>query len=269
MPELPEVELARRDLQKWWVGRRFKDVEDVDAEVFRQGSAEDLEGAQVSAVERRGKFLLVWLDGGQRAMVIHLRMTGKVVSLSGPRARLRAIFTMDNAARYAFVDTRRLGHLDVVEADKVASLGVLGHLGPEPWPVALTGAALRQRLGNTRRVIKTTLMDQKIIAGVGNIVAAESLWRARVDPRLASNQLQENALERLAKAICEVCQETIEAEEGKEIAYLGDPESKDPHNPFAVYRQQDCPRCQGPVGRLTQGGRTTYWCPDCQSASVN
>lgn len=267
MPELPEVEIQRRNLTRWWVGQTFRHVDVVDGRVFRHGEAQRLVEATVTAVERRGKFILTHLDADEQALclVIHLRMTGKVVPLDGTRRGTRAVFEMEDGRRHAFVDMRRLGHLDLVTPDKVASLGVLGALGPEPWPRALDAAQLRARLGTSRRTIKVALMDQTVIAGVGNIVAAEALWRARVDPRVGAHRLESAALERIGRAIRAVCEEVIELEDGDEVAYLNDPASPDAPNPFSVYQQSVCPRCEGDVSRFKQGGRTTWWCSFCQS----
>ena len=267
MPELPEVEIVRRNLARWWVGGRVREFIVEDADVLKRGEVERLVGCVVERVVRRGKFLMVHFgEAGALVAVIHLRMTGKVVALAPgqDRARVRWRVSLEDGSGYAFVDTRRLGHLDVVAADGLDALGVLGRLGPEPWPAPVSGAALAERLGATRRPIKVALMDQEVVAGVGNIVAAESLWRARLDPRRLPASLSEAELDRLGRVVCEVCEAVIVAEESDEVAYIGDPDTPRAHNPFNVYRRSVCPRCQGAVARLTQSGRNTYWCPSCQ-----
>lgn len=265
MPELPEVEIARRNLERWWLGRRIEAVEALDPEFTRHGEAAQMEGRLVQGVRRLGKFLLLDLEGPLVA-VLHLRMTGKVIPearTQGRTSRAR-IWWRVGGQRYAFWDARRLGHMDLVEPGQVASLGVLGRLGPEPWPEALSGEALRQRLGDTRRAIKVAIMDQEVVAGVGNIVAAESLWRARIHPLEPASALPLEALEALGRAICEVCAEVVELESGEEVQYINDAGSQAAQNPFMVYRASRCPRCQGEVARIKQAGRGSWLCPVCQ-----
>ncbi len=266
MPELPEVEIQRRNLERWWSGRRVLAIRVADAEAVRQGAVESLVGRVVAGVRRRGKHLIVDFEGEPGVCaLLHLRMTGKIVPIGvegRPGARLEV--EVEGAGRFAFLDTRRLGHLDVLSPEAMGEHGPLEAMGPEPWPRPLGGAEIQEALRGTGRAIKVALMDQAVIAGVGNIVAIEALWVAGIDPSAIARELEVEALGRIGRALREVCEAVIVAEEGDEIAYLNDPGQPRGENPFSIYQQEICPRCGGAVGRLTQSGRTTYWCPSCQ-----
>lgn len=269
MPELPEVELARRDLERWWSGQVIEAVEVLDDEVARQGDPRALAGRAVAAVRRRGKFLIIALEPAL-ACVLHLRMTGKVVPLERAQDRLgraRLVWRLQRGDAYALLDTRRLGHVDVVAPSQLDTLGVLGRMGPEPWPTPLSAPALRAIFSHTRRPIKAALLEQERIAGVGNIVAAEALWLAQIDPRAPACALSEPALAALGDALWRVCERTLALEADREIQYLHDPASRGAENPFFIYGQPRCPRCEQASTTLQQAGRATWLCAACQTRS--
>ena len=275
MPELPEVELARRDLAEWLLGQRVHlHLRDPD---LLQADLAALSGEQLAEVARRGKFLLLHFASGAR-LVLHFRMTGKL-QLTTPEddatieRRTRLLLEGERAA-VRFVDVRRLGQAWLLgpptEAGRggVAEAGVLARLGPEPWPEPLSGAALRQRLGTTRRAIKVALLDQEVVAGVGNIIAAESLWLAGVSPRRSSAALSEEALGRLGEAIVEVCSRVLAAEEAVDgpIDYISQSGMDGTTEYFMIYGREGepCRRCGAAIERFKQSGRSTWWCPPCQ-----
>ncbi len=262
MPELPEVEFARRQVAAWFGGHRVDEIVLHDERLLAHGATARLIGQRVNAVERRGKFLLVRLE--EHTLVLHFKMTGKVVPQDGRRARMTVSI---GGGLYDFVDTRRLGKAWVVEHDALDDatvVGVLARLGPEPWPVPLEAGVLHAQLGGTRRAIKVALLDQEVVAGVGNIIAAESLWRAGLNPASRAGDLTQAQLGTLCDAICAVCESVLAVEVGEEIAYLNDPGRGEAPNPFFVYQRDACTSCGAAIERLTQAGRTTYWCPTCQ-----
>ena len=262
MPELPEVEHMTRGLQRWLAGARVVEVSTGDPTLVALGDPADLVGHAVLRCTRRAKYSLVHTTGP--ALVLHYRMTGKALParLAGarePRLRLRVAGRDD----VVFVDPRRLGRAWVVPASGLdAFFDALG-LGPEVWPIARSAAWWADRLGSGRGAIKSALLDQGRVAGVGNIGACESLWRAGLDPRAVPRDLEPQAWAALATAVPAWIDSTLAAETEPEIHYVtqGGP------NPFAVYRRGGAPclRCGARLETFRQAGRGTTWCPACQT----
>ncbi|MEL6179564.1 MAG: DNA-formamidopyrimidine glycosylase family protein, partial [Myxococcota bacterium] len=235
MPELPEVEIARRDLESWLLNRSIR-LEVRDPELIQVGDQAIASGGTLVKAERRGKFILLHLVDPAALVVLHLRMTGQLLlateaDTDTDKARTRLLLVgaplpssqTGDEVRVRLVDTRRLGRAWLLPATTdLGEVGVLAKLGPEPWPIPLSAALLRQRLGSTRRAIKVALLDQAVIAGVGNIIASESLWSARIHPGRSSRELNDDELRRLGEAIAEVCGRVLEAEEAIDgpIAYV-------------------------------------------------
>jgi formamidopyrimidine-DNA glycosylase len=219
-----------------------------------------LRGATVSRVERRGKHQLVELDDG-RIVHAHFRLNGDWVigRITDPLPRFaRAVLVFRNGTRVVLEDSRALSTLDVHAANAPPTLA----LGPEPQDSALTAARLRAALASRRAPIKTVLLDQRVIAGLGNIYAAEALWRAKIDPRASAALLGSNDVRRLLAAIRFVIRRAIGSRYGADdVARLD------------VYDREGrpCRRCRTPIERAVQAGRSTYFCPRCQrwSAAVN
>jgi formamidopyrimidine-DNA glycosylase len=237
MPELPEVEVMARNLARWTRGRTL------------------------GAAHRRAKLCL--LPVGDDVLVLHFRMTGKVVPdrerPRPPRLRLR----LDPGPNVVFEDVRRLGDAWLVPAGDLSGFLEQHAPGPEPWPSPREGAWLARRLGRGRAAVKPALLDGRRLSGVGNIGAAEACWHAGVDPRTPLSALSPRQHDALMTGIRTWIEDTLAAEVGQEIVYVqhGGP------NPFRVYGRAGaaCPRCGHPVGRLEQSGRATFWCPGCQS----
>lgn len=268
MPELPEVETARRALTRWAVGRPVTEVIVRDGRSIRRArttrpSEGDPEGpARLAAVvhsgpagpvERRGKRLLWRFPGG--ALLLHLGMTGKWTRQDGPHVKV-GLGLPDGPV--FFSDPRLLG--GVVPTSLEAGPALLAEgLGPDAWldPLPrLTG----------RRAVKVALMDQAVVAGLGNLHAAEALWRAGIHPSLPCDALDDDAHARLADAVREQLRFALELQgDDDEIQYVEDAGAP---NPFPLYGQKDrpCPRCGASIARFVQGGRTTWWCPGCQPA---
>jgi len=268
MPELPEVEVIRRNVVRLVGGHTLTAVEVPDDEVVRAGRLESLVGLPLTAARRRGKFLL--LDfGASHTAIVHFRMTGKLVQvIEGEGRKRRATLTFQGDVALAFVDTRRLGHIDVVERDAVAGFGLLATMGPEPWPVPLGAAALAGRFEGCPNPVKVAMMDQTRVAGVGNILASEACYRAGIDPRLRPARLSLAEWAALAEALCETCEVVVTAEEGGEVQYVNDggPTEVDY---FQVYQRagRPCRGCGEPIAQLKQAGRATFWCPSCQGGA--
>ncbi|MBC7093569.1 bifunctional DNA-formamidopyrimidine glycosylase/DNA-(apurinic or apyrimidinic site) lyase [Candidatus Bipolaricaulota bacterium] len=256
MPELPEVETMVQGLRPLVEGETLLAVEAHDPKLVHVRPALDLP-VEVRALARRGKYAL--FDLGDRLLVIHLRMSGRLAwGASAPEGRVRLALRFPDGAVY-LVDPRRLGTAEVVREFK-------GELGPEPFgdlswlPTALKGS---------RMPIKLWLMDQRKIAGIGNIYAAEILFRAGIDPRRPARGLEPAEVRRLENAIPEVLQAAL-AEAGTTLpdgVYQG-PNGE--RGGFAVELSvygregEPCPTCGAPVQRMILGGRGTYFCPCCQ-----
>ena len=270
MPELPEVEIARRNLDKWLRRGRIVRVE-LSPRLFvaRRGAgnarafAAAMRGRTVRAVERRGKWLRLVLDG-DLALFSHLGMTGKWVlrAHDAPPERFERgrIDTQKRSVRY--VDPRLFGTLHGARGDAAPS--AWSTLGPDALVDGVDAERLGARLSRISRSIKEALLDQTIVAGVGNIQAAEALWRAKINQMRAASSLAPRELAALARAIEGSIRDTLARDDSDEITYV---EEAGADNPFDVYGKhgEPCPRCRMKLQRIIQGGRSTVFCPRCQS----
>lgn len=267
MPELPEVEFARRSLTKWVDGRSIVRTEaDPKVRTFRGSDVKDVEAlvGRLERVERRGKFLLLTFSDG-RGAIAHLGMTGKFLKRPpGADAKWsRARFVLDSGEVIHFQDPRLFGLIQPVPAAELSSNKAVAKLGIDPLVDGLTAAQLEAALSASKQELKVALMDQERVAGLGNIHAAEALFRAKLHPARAPGSLSSDEWARLAKAIHDGISFALEAEAGEEIEYVEEPGAK---NPFLVYGRdgEPCPVCQTPITSFDQGGRTTFFCPTCQ-----
>jgi len=281
MPELPEVEVAARNLTRWARGRRVRAVAASDARTLgggRPAALKALVGARLTEIERRGKnLLLTFTPGGKKQLGVwsHLGMTGKWVRRApadvAPRfARVRLDF--DGGVTLHFVDMRLFGFFRLVPGADFDALPVIAALGPDPLREGIDAAALAQRLARRPKLpIKVAIMDQALLPGVGNIQASEGLFRAALDPRRSAASLTAVEVRRLARAVLASFRYTLGtfatagADGGeKDVEYVEEPGTR---NPFKVYDQAGarCPRCKkGVITRIVQAGRSTYFCPHCQ-----
>lgn len=273
MPELPEVETVRRRLAPVVEGARLDEVEILDARLTRPVDphlvAAELGGERVVALERRGKYLLWRLESG-RALVVHLRMTGSfrhapcgaLPSDAHRRARLR----FDTGDEVAYRDVRRFGTWVLLEATEVDSY-LDARLGPEPLAAGFTAARLGARLASRRAPVKAVLLDQRRIAGVGNIYADEALWRALVHPRRPASSLDAVEVRRLHRALRFVLRRGIERQGSTLRDYAApDGSAGAMQDEFVVYGRGGLPclRCSATIERLVVVGRGTWICPRCQ-----
>ncbi len=277
MPELPEVETARRGLEPVLVDRRLDRVQ-VRQPMLRwpvpAGFAPALTGRRVTALGRRGKYLLIHLNDGQ-AVIGHLGMSGSLAVRPGcnrppPDRHDHVIFDTDAGVRVTFHDPRRFGALLLTTARDLAGHPLLAHLGPEPLDPGFDGPVLAARLAGTRRTLKAALLDQRVVAGLGNIYVSESLFRAGLSPRRLASDLGGTRAARLTEAIRAVLTEALESG-GSTLRDHRQPNGERGYfqHTFAVYDRagQPCPGCDcdvaitGGVQRLVQGGRSTFFCP--------
>jgi formamidopyrimidine-DNA glycosylase len=274
MPELPEVEIAARNLRRWTAGRRAVAVEAEPKAryVFRPSSpaafARAVEGAAFGGIRRIGKQLLVSLEkgGAPLGLLAHLGMTGKWLRRADgdpPTRFSRARFRLDDGHVLHFDDLRLFGRLRVVPGGRFEEVPELGELGPDPLERGIDLAALGEALGRSRLPVKVRIMDQAILPGVGNIQASEALFRARIDPRRKASTLARREVKALADGVLASVQDAISRQEGEEISYV----EEGAENPFAVYGREGerCPRCRkAALVRVVQAGRSTFFCPRCQ-----
>lgn len=270
MPELPEVETVARELRAHLVGRAI-----VGVDVFWPRSvhpslaafARRIKGRKIASVDRRGKWIIIQLveDG---ALLIHLRMTGRLILETEPGADIahrRVLFRLDNGQTLSFVDPRKFGRLLAVrEPDRI-----LRELGPEPLAEEFTAARLQEMLIRRRARIKPLLMNQRFLAGLGNIYADEALWRASIHPLRHANSLSPAEAQHLHKAI----QSTLQGGLEDGGTTLSDGTFQQPDGQIgkfgarlAVYGRNGlpCPRCGAAIERVKVDQRSTYFCPRCQ-----
>jgi formamidopyrimidine-DNA glycosylase len=268
VPELPEVETTVRGLDKVLLGRELRRVEPRRADLrraFPAGLGQRMTGARVTRLGRRGKYGLIDTDRGD-TMVFHLGMSGKWridPEELGPHDHL--LIETDEHLVVVLNDPRRFGSVDLVPTTELSDWGPLAELAPEPGEI--TAGELRERLRGRSASIKSLLLDQRIVAGLGNIYVCEALHRAHINPKRSAGRLSPASLAQLASAIREVIGEAIEAG-GSTLRDYARPDGELGYfsKRFAVYdrESQPCLSCEAPVRRIVQGGRSTFYCPKCQ-----
>jgi len=278
MPELPEVEVIRRDLEREVVGRKIKAV-DVDAmrsvrrHHNRKQFTQRLVDHKITRVERRGKYLLVHLDDDD-VLVIHLGMSGQLIRVKSSRDAMakhtHVVITFTQGGQLRFVDPRTFGEMFVTEADNVEKeVSELAHLGIDPLETTMSWDYFGQMLASRHTKLKTLLMDQKFIAGIGNIYSDEILWGAGLRWDRMSDSLTSEEVRRLYRSMMETLQEAVK-HRGSSLAdeqyvdLFGRPgEFQRYHNVYAR-EGEACPRCRHPIVRERVSGRSTFYCSACQ-----
>jgi formamidopyrimidine-DNA glycosylase len=291
MPELPEVETVRRGLMPAMLGARIDKVELRRMDIrfpFPAGFAKRLSGRRIVDVSRRAKYLLFELDSGE-TLIAHLGMSGSfriekaVVSTPGEFLRERSkdpkhdhvVLTLDNGCVVTYNDPRRFGFMDLATSRALADHPRLSGLGAEPLAPEFDAHCLAKLFAGARTSLKAALLDQKRIAGLGNIYACEALFRARLAPSRQASILADargaptRAAAAIAEAIHNVLEEAIEAggstlrdhrQTNGELGYF--------QHVFKVYDREGLPcmreRCRGTVARVVQSGRATFYCSRCQ-----
>jgi len=284
MPELPEVETVVRGLQPNLEGCVLRRVLQRRPDLrfpLPQGFVSRLEGQRVVSVGRRAKYILVTLGGGE-TLLCHLGMSGRMTilksgELNGSRQDLdkhdHIVFETDRGDQIRFNDARRFGIMDLIVPDQLATHPLLAGLGPEPLGNAFNGPALAAALKGKRSPIKSALLDQRVVAGLGNIYVSEALYHAALSPRRQAYTVQGGRAERLAAAIRDVLQRAIAAGGSSLRDYVQtDGELGYFQHAWSVYGREGeaCPGCRcdaaatGGIRRIAQSGRSTFYCPRLQ-----
>jgi formamidopyrimidine-DNA glycosylase len=272
VPELPEVETVRAVIAPLLEGRRFDHVEIHDGRLTRPDDphevAAELVGERVVRVNRRGKYLVVRFESG-RVLLIHLRMTGSVRAgeLADDPYR-RALVHLDDGSHVSYRDVRRFGTWLLLEPDEVDPY-LAARLGEEPLEPGFTPAVLAARLAGRRAPVKAALLDQRTLAGLGNIYVDEALWRARIHPLTPAGALGTNDVRRLHRAVRRALELGI-ARQGSTLRDYRQPNgaSGSMQHEFKVYGREGepCARCGTPIEKVQRvGGRGTWFCPSCQT----
>jgi formamidopyrimidine-DNA glycosylase len=289
MPELPEVETVRRGLAPALVGRRIKRAETRRADLrfpFPEKFAARLTGRRVDSLERRAKYLLAHLDNGA-VWITHLGMTGRWSILGQKKqpgdfyyaeptnpTHTHVVIEMEEGAKrekvfLEFNDPRRFGYMDLIEEGALETHPFFKGMGPEPLGNAFHLPYLRKALAGKKTSIKAALLDQRIVAGLGNIYVVEALHRAGITPTKEAGRIGAQRLEKLYHAIRVVLEEAIEAGGStlSDYAQVDGAQGGFQHR-FRVYDQEGeacaTPDCGGTIVRATHGGRSSFWCPRCQ-----
>ena len=267
MPELPEVETIKNELSPWVVGQSFTQVTILDTELVCGASAEEvcrgLIGQKVESLERRGKYLIFHLSNG-RSLIMHLRMTGVLLlNPKGVDRYARAVFHLSNGHRLVFSDRRRLGLMWLVND----ASAVVCKLGPEPLDGSFTPGILGQRLSRHHIPVKAALLDQCIVAGIGNMYADEALFAARIHPLRKADALSPEEVQTLHNCICRVLGAAISSKGASVDTYVR-PEGElgTAHFDFKVAHRggEPCPTCGSTIERVLVQNRGTCFCPRCQ-----
>ncbi len=273
MPELPEVETVRRQIVPVLVGARIAQVAISDPRLVRPFApdlvAAEITGERVTTVDRRGKYLIVRFESG-RALLIHLRMTGSFRVLpSGELAdddpHRRAVLKLDNGSDVAYRDVRRFGTWELFEPGEIDA-HLAGKLGPEPLG-PFSARALAQRLNARRTSVKAALLDQRTVAGLGNIYVDEALWHSQLHPLRPARDLDKSDVERLHRAVRKVLRLGIERQ-GASLRNYSTPsgEAGGMQHEFHAYGRggDPCDRCGTLIAKTRVAGRGTWYCPRCQ-----
>jgi formamidopyrimidine-DNA glycosylase len=274
MPELPEVETVRARLAPRLVGRRFERVEIFDSRLTRPedpaGVAAELEGETVAALDRRGKYLIVRFESG-RVLLIHLRMTGQLLHANGgpPPAEdvhRRAVVRLDDGSDVVYRDVRRFGTWQLLDEDELTPY-LAERLGGEPLLRSFTTKRLAEALDGRRAPLKSALLDQRRLAGVGNIYADEALWRSRLHPLRPAGGLDADEIAALRRGIRAALRAGI-ARHGATLSNYRTPDGSPGRmqEEFKVYGREGepCERCGTPIEKIRAAGRGTWYCPSCQ-----
>ena len=274
MPELPEVETIRSRLAPGLAGRTLERVEILDGRLTRpelpEVVAAELVGERVADVRRRGKYLILAFESG-RHLLVHLRMTGSFQHPASDAAdpHRRAVVTLDDGSWVAYRDVRRFGTWLLLEPGELEDY-LAARIGGEPFDAAFTTASFARALEGRRAPVKAALLDQKAVAGVGNIYADEALWRARIHPLTPAGDLERRAVGRLRRAVREALELGI-ARQGATLRDYRDPggENGAMQLEFRVYGRdgEPCERCGTPIAKTRAAGRGTWFCPACQPSA--
>ncbi|MCR6546289.1 DNA-formamidopyrimidine glycosylase [Dehalobacterium formicoaceticum] len=273
MPELPEVETVRRSLEERLLGLQIKKItinhHSVIAAPEVPAFQENLLEQTFLQVGRRGKYLIFDLTSNWK-MVVHLRMTGRLVYGDAGMPLLKhthVIFSLDNGAELRFTDPRRFGRIWLVPAQDIALISGLSTLGPEPLGGEFSPEVFQEQLHRRKTKIKSLLLDQRFIAGIGNIYADEILFRSCIHPERSADSLSDEEIKCLFQSVIDILQEAVEHRGTSFSDYVDGLGAKGTHQNYVkVYQRagNNCLRCGGVIERMKIGSRSAYYCPQCQ-----
>jgi formamidopyrimidine-DNA glycosylase len=264
MPELPEVETVRRQLEKEVMGAEIVGVEVRDGRCW-EGVWRVSE--KIVGVERVGKYLFVKFESG-RGLQIHLKMTGRLILIDPfyeTATHTRVVMKLADGRKMYYWDTRMFGYIKVVEDIGKQELGIREKLGPEPWEIS--DIDLLRKLQKTGRSIKEAILDQSLLAGVGNIYANDGLWVAGIDPRRKANSLSLREVKKLRTGLCSVLERGLLVGGASDNTYRDFYGGRGGYqNEFLVYGRtgEPCHKCRNDLKRIVVGGRGTWLCEECQ-----
>jgi formamidopyrimidine-DNA glycosylase len=274
MPELPEVETVCRGLAKALIGASFTKIDQHRSDLripMPKNLPARLKGRRIIAIDRRAKYILIRLDNVE-TLLLHLGMSGRMViaqDATKPAKHDHLVFHFDTGAVVTFNDPRRFGLCDLIRDEDLPNHKLIKHLGLEPLEKSFTPAALAAKLKGKKTTIKIAIMDQRLVVGVGNIYASESLFHAGISPKRRAGNCARAEIEKLVSAIQTVLQAAIKAGGSSLRDYRrADGELGYFQHTFAVYDRagQPCPGCScdiaktGGIKQITQGGRSSYYC---------
>lgn len=273
MPEMPEVETIKRDLEKKVKGKRVERVIIKNKKFVKMPTPSEfihrIEGKVFTRVERRGKFLLLGL-GSEDSLVIHLKLTGRLIySKRGEEVDYsRIVFVFQDNTQLSFTDMRGFGGIWLIQDREFQKIPTLDNLGPEPLAEDFTVAKFRDILKGKRGKIKSLLMDQKFMAGIGNIYSQEALFLSQIHPERIPFSLADEEIEKLHRNLRQILKKAISYRGSSVDAYV-DLEGKKGsfESQLKVYGREgkSCFKCGAAIKRIEVSGRGTYFCPNCQS----
>lgn len=272
MPELPEVETVRRLLEKKIIGKSIKDIKINFPKIIANLSFQKFIGRvrerKILFLSRRGKFLIFHLSGG-KILISHLRMTGQwlVVKPAADSKFIHLVFYLSNGHKLVYSDIRKFGRIWLIDKKELPKFKPLLKLGPEPMSAEFSLADFRKRLRKYKTRIKTVLLNQELVAGLGNIYADEVLFLAGVRPTRKANNLTRTEISKIYEAIKDIIPLAIRHKGTTVVNYTTpDGGSGGFQEKLKVYgrKGQECPRCGREIRRIVLGGRGTHYCPKCQ-----
>lgn len=266
MPELPEVETVRRQLEKEILGTEIESVEVREAKIF-VGNPNSIHGERIAKIGRVGKYLFVYFESN-RGLVIHLKMTGRLVlnnDFYATAKHTRVVLNLADGRKIYYWDTRKFGYLRVEDGIEKHRIALAKKMGPEPWDII--DMELLRKLKRTTRPIKEAILDQTILAGVGNIYANDGLWLAGINPKRTANSLRLTEVAKLRKSLCSVLERGLSTGGASDNTYRDFYGLTGTYqNEFLVYGRagEPCNKCGMMLKRIVVGGRGTWICEKCQ-----
>ena len=272
MPELPEVETVKRYLEQHIPGSKITNYYQYRSNIrhtLTSNFKELTESATITALRRKAKYLILDLDNNY-SIIVHLGMTGRFIletSVYRPRLHDHVIFVLDQKGQLVFNDTRRFGMLYCIKNSEINEQKFIKDLGPEPLSGEFNAAYLVSALKNIKSPVKNSLMNNRIVVGIGNIYASESLFLAKINPERASHRLSFFEAENLVMAIKQILIKAIEAG-GTTLKDFVNGDKKPGYfkQELACYGRENlpCKICNASITKIRQAGRATYYCANCQ-----